>query len=100
MSTLYPSRPSLPDLGARTSEAAVDYALTLLVADETEPGLRWAAAAPEAHPGMAGALIVTARGLDQMGRARAAADALRLAVRRATDAGDLPLALAAVDDLR
>ncbi|HZU82635.1 MAG TPA: cyclic nucleotide-binding domain-containing protein, partial [Polyangiaceae bacterium] len=100
MSTLYPSRPSLPDLGARTSEAAVDYALTLLVADETEPGLRWAAAALEAHPGMAGALIVTARGLDQMGRARAAADALRLAVRRATDAGDLPLALAAVDDLR
>jgi len=100
MSNLYPARLSLPDLGARTSEAAIDYALTLLMADEIEPSLRWGAAALECHPLMPAALLVTARGLEQMGRARAAVEGLRMAAVQAAHAGDLPLAVAALDDLR
>ncbi len=86
--------------GARANASPLDHALTLLLADETEAALRWSAAALERDPLRADALIVTARLLDQMGRTRAAIDGLRLAVRRAIDLGDLPLAVAAIADLR
>ena len=78
----------------------MDHALTLFLADETEAALRWGAAALERDPLLPSALVVTSRLLDQMGRSRAAVDGMRLAVRRAVDLGDLPLALAAIDDLR
>jgi CRP-like cAMP-binding protein len=101
MSTYLPARAGSLDMsGVRTSALPLDHALTLLLADETEAALRWAAAALEHDPLLPGALVVTSRLLDQMGRMRAAIDGLRLAVRRATDTGDLPLAVAAIDDLR
>jgi CRP-like cAMP-binding protein len=85
--------------GTRISESPIDHALTLLLAGEIDAALRWAAAALERSPSPA-ALLVTSRLLDQMGRGRAAMDGLRLAARQAIDLGDLPMALAAINDLR
>ena len=85
--------------GIRTTESPVDHALTLLLAGEIDAALRWAAAALERAPSPS-SLIVTSRLLDQMGRGRAAIDGLRLAVQQGIDRGDLPLAIAAISDLR
>ena len=85
--------------GVRTSESPVDHALTLLLAGEIDAALRWAAASLE-RISSPGALVVTARLLDQMGRSRAAIDGLRLAVQQSVDTSNLPLAVAAIDDLR
>src|SRR5258707_9624040 len=85
--------------GARLSESPIDHAITLLLAGETDAAMRWAAAVLEKAPSP-GALLVTCRLLDQMGRTRAAIDGLKLAVQLAVDRADLPLAVAAIDDLR
>ncbi len=69
-------------------------------ADETEAALRWAAAVVEKDPSIPSALVITCRLLEQMGRTEAAIEGFALAVRRATDAGNLPLAVAAIGDLR
>jgi cAMP-dependent protein kinase regulator len=74
--------------------------LSLLLADEVEPALRWSAAALERDPWSPSAIIVTSRVLSQMGRSRAAVDGLLLAVQRAIESGDLPLAIVAIDQLR
>jgi CRP-like cAMP-binding protein len=91
-----PSSP--PDAGA--NDLPLDHALSLLLADETENALRWGAAVLESGPWTPSALVVTARLLDQMGRKRAAIEGLNLAVQQATAEGNLPLALAAIGDLR
>ncbi len=73
------------------------------MADDTEAALRWGAAALERDSSTSAApaaLLVTSRLLERMGRMRAAIDGLRLAVQRAIEARDLPLAVAAVHDLR
>jgi CRP-like cAMP-binding protein len=93
-------RTSPPELPARASDASVDHALALLLADETEAALRWGAAALEEEPSTPSALIVTSLLLWQMGRTRAAIDGLGAAVELAIAAGNLPLAIAAVGDLR
>jgi CRP-like cAMP-binding protein len=85
--------------GARTSESPIDHALTLLLAGEIDAAMRWAAATLERAPSPSG-LLVTCRLLDQMGRTRAAIEGLKLAVQQSVDRGDLPLAVAAIDDLR
>jgi cAMP-dependent protein kinase regulator len=82
------------------NDLPLDHALSLLLADETENALRWGAAVLESGPWTPSALVVTARLLDQMGRKRAAIEGLNLAVRQATDEGNLPLAMAALGDLR
>jgi CRP-like cAMP-binding protein len=87
-------------LGTHASDSAVDHALSLLLADETEAALRWGAAALEHDPFTPGAILVTSRLLNQVGRSRAAADGLLLAMHRAVDVGDLPLAMVAIDHLR
>jgi CRP-like cAMP-binding protein len=78
----------------------MDRALALLLADEVEAALRWAAAVVEQDPAMPSALVITGRLLEQMGRTEAAVEAFEVAVRRAIDAGNLSLAIAAVGDLR
>jgi CRP-like cAMP-binding protein len=88
--------PSLPT----RSDLPVDHALSLLLADEIEPALRWSAAALERDPWSPDAIIVTSRVLSQIGRSRAAVDGLLLAVQRAIECGDLPLAIVAIDQLR
>ncbi len=92
---------SSPDLSeAAANDLPLDHALALLLADETENALRWGAAVLESGPWTPSALVVTARLLDQMGRRRAAIEGLRMAVQQATATGNLPLAMAAIGDLR
>ncbi len=90
-----------PDLpGAQTTDSPIDRALALLLANETEAALRWAVAIVERAPSMPSALVITGRLLEQMGRPEAAVEGFDLAVRCAIDAANLPLAVAAIGDLR
>ena len=90
-----------PDLpGAQTTDSPIDRALALLLANETEAALRWAAATVERAPSTPSALVITCRLLEQMGRPEAAVEGFELAVRRAIDGANLPLAVAAIGDLR
>jgi len=94
-------RAAPPDLpGAHTTDSPIDRALTLLLADEIEAALRWSAAVVEKDPATPSALVITGRLLQRMGRTEAAVEGLGLAVRCAIDGGNLPLAVAAVADLR
>jgi CRP-like cAMP-binding protein len=94
-------RAAPPDLpGAQPTESPIDRALTLLLAGETEAALRWISAVVERDPSIPSALVIMGRLLADMGRTEAAREGLELAVRCATDAGNLPLAVAAVADLR
>ncbi len=92
------SPPDLP--GAPMTDSPIDRALTLRLANEVEAALRWSAAVVERDASIPSALVITCRLLEQMGRTEAAIDGFRLAVRRAVDAGNLPLAIAAIADLR
>ncbi|MGH7438312.1 MAG: cyclic nucleotide-binding domain-containing protein, partial [Polyangiaceae bacterium] len=94
-----PGSDPLDSSDGRTSESPLDHALTLLLAGEVDSAMRWAAAVLERSPSPP-ALLVTCRLLDQMGRARAAVEGLKLAVELSVNRGDLPLAIAAIDDLR
>src|SRR5579872_1887108 len=94
-------RPSPPDLpGATTTDSPIDRALTLLLADEVEAALRWSAAVVERDASIPSGLVITGRLLKQLGRPEAAIESFGLAVRRAVDAANLPLAVAAIADLR
>jgi len=92
------SPPDLP--GAQASDASIDHALALLLGHEAEAALRWSAAALEMEPSTPGGLIVTSQLLGQMGRTGAAIGGLESAVDQAIVAGNLPMAIAAIDDLR
>ncbi len=94
-------RAAPPDLpGAQTTDSPLDRALALLLANEVEAGLRWGVAVVEGDPSSPGALVITCRLLEQLGRTEAAIEGFELAVGRAIDAGNLPLAVAAIGDLR
>jgi CRP-like cAMP-binding protein len=94
-------RAAPPDLpGAQTTDSPIDRALSLLLADETEAALRWSAAVVETDPSIPSALVITCRLLERLGRTEAAVEGFGLAVRRAIDSGNLPLAVAAIADLR
>jgi cAMP-dependent protein kinase regulator len=95
---MFHSPPDLP--GAPMTDSPIDRALTLLLANEVEAALRWSAAVVERDASIPSALVITCRLLEQMGRTEAAIDGFSLAVRRAIDAGNLPLAIAAIADLR
>jgi CRP-like cAMP-binding protein len=92
------SPPDLP--GAQTTDSPIDRALTLLLANEFEAALRWSAAVVERDASIPSALVITCRLLEHMGRTEAAIEGFELAVRRAVDAGNLPLAVAAIADLK
>jgi CRP-like cAMP-binding protein len=94
-------RAAPPDLpGSSTTDSPIDRALALLLADEPEAALRWAASMVEKDSSVSSALILTCRLLAEEGRTEAAVEGLEIAVKRAIDAGNLPLAVAAVADLR
>jgi cAMP-dependent protein kinase regulator len=69
------------------------------LAGEHDAALRWSAAVIKHDPSVASALILTARLLAEAGRQEAAVEAFSLGVKRAIDAGNLPLAVAAAQDL-
>ena len=90
-----------PDLpGASTHDSPLDRALSLMLADEREAALRWSAAVVEQEEAVPSALILTCRLLADFGRTEAATDGFRLGLGRAIDSGNLPLAVAAIADLR
>jgi len=94
-------RTAPPDLpGSQTTDSPLDRALALLLAGELEAALRWGASIVEHDASVPSALILTCRLLAGAGRTEAAAEGLELAVSRAIDAGNLPLAVAGVADLR
>jgi cAMP-dependent protein kinase regulator len=94
-------RGSPPDLpGSSTTDSPVDRALALLLAGEREAALRWSAAEVEQDASVPSALILTCRLLAELGRSDAAIEGLEISVKRSVDAGNLPLAVAAVADLR
>lgn len=95
-------RTAPPDLPGRnaSSDSPLDRALALLLAGEREAALRWSASALRSDPSISSALILTCRLLADLGRTEAAREGFEIGVRRAIDAGNLPLAVAAVGDLR
>src|ERR1700744_188275 len=103
MATVRPKRsapptPASPESG--NNDLPLHHPRALLLADETENALRWGAAVLESGPWTPSALVGTARLLDQMRGRRAATEGLELPTRRAPAAGTLPLAMAAIGDLR
>src|SRR4051812_8424847 len=90
--------PALP--GSHSTDSPLDRALALMLADETEAALRWCAAVVQQDASVPSALILTCRLLADAGRTEAAIEGFKLGVERAIDAGNLPLAVAAVADLR
>lgn len=90
--------PRLP--GTPQGESPADRALALSLADELDPALRWGAALVKSEPAGPLGLIVTARLLSAAGRREVAVEGLQVAVTRALDSGNLPLAVAACCDLR
>ena len=93
------SPPSLPGSQA-AADSPLDRALALMLTGERDAALRWSGAVVQQDPSMSSALILTCRLLADAGRTEAALEGLELGVRRAIDAGNLPLAVAAVADLR
>jgi CRP-like cAMP-binding protein len=94
-------RAAPPDLpGSQTTDSPLDRALALLLAGEREAALRWSAATVEKDPQTPSALILTSRLLAEAGRSEAATEGFELGMKRAIDAGNLPIAVAAVADLR
>jgi len=71
-----------------------------MLADEREAALRWSAAVVEQEEAVPSALILTCRLLADFNRTEAATEGFRLGLERAIDSGNLPLAVAAIADLR
>src|SRR5689334_6526192 len=94
-------RTAPPDLpGAQSVDSPLDRALALLLAGEREAALRWSAAVVQQDASVSSALILTCRLLADSGRTEAAIEGFELGVKRAIDTGNLPLAVAALGDLR
>lgn len=74
--------------------------MALSLADETDAALRWATALTKSEPAGPLGLLITARLLAAAGRREVAAEGLEVALERAIDAGNLPLAVAACCDLK
>jgi CRP-like cAMP-binding protein len=94
-------RTSPPDLpGSHHTDSPLDRALTLMLAGERDAALRWSAAVVQQDASVPSALILTCRLLADAGRTEAAIEGFELGVKRAIDSGNLPLAVAAIGDLR
>lgn len=92
--------PDLPGANSRGEDSPLDRALALLLAGEREAALRWSAAVVQQDASVSSALILTCRLLADAGRTEAAIEGFELGVKRAIDTGNLPLAVAALGDLR
>ena len=86
--------PVLPG-STHAEEAPIDRALSLALAEEREAALRWAAALVRHDPSMPTALCLSGRLLGELGRQEAGREACAVAIERAIDLENLPLAVAA-----
>lgn len=82
-----------------TLESPIDRALSLLLADEREAALRWAAAIVKVDPLMPTGLLVCGRLLGDLGRQEVGREACLVAAGRAIDLENLPLAVAAAREI-
>ncbi|MCC6558771.1 MAG: cyclic nucleotide-binding domain-containing protein [Polyangiaceae bacterium] len=90
--------PVLPG-SATVEEAPIDRALSLALANEREAALRWAAAIVRHDPAMPTALCLTGRLLGELGRQEKGREACAIAIERALDLENLPLAVAAAREI-
>lgn len=90
--------PVLPG-STHTLESPIDRALSLLLADEREAALRWAAAIVKVDPLMPTGLLVCGRLLGDLGRQEVGREACLVAAGRAIDLENLPLAVAAAREI-
>jgi len=90
--------PVLPG-SSHALESPIDRALSLLFAQEREAALRWAAAIAKQDPAMPTALLVSGRLLGELGRQEVGREACAVAVGRAIDLENLPLAVAAAREI-
>src|SRR4051794_39111531 len=90
--------PGLPG-SAHTLDSPIDRAFSLLFAEEREAALRWAAAIVKQDPMMPTALLVSGRLLGGLGRQEVGREACAVAVARAIDLENLPLAVAAACEI-
>jgi cAMP-dependent protein kinase regulator len=86
--------PGLPG-SSGTAESPIDRALSLALAEEREAALRWAAAIVKSDLSMPTALALCGRLLGDLGRHEVAREASAIAVARAIDLENLPLAVTA-----
>lgn len=90
--------PLLPG-SSHALESPIDRALSLLMAREREAALRWAAAIVKEDPLMATGLLACGRLLGDLGRHEVGREACTVAVARAIDLENLPLAVAAAREI-
>lgn len=81
-------------------ESPIDRALALALAQERDAALRWAAALVRFDPTMPSALCLCGRLLGELNRHEAAREACSVAVARAINLENLPLAVAAARELQ
>jgi len=86
--------PVLPGSGV-TTESPSDRALALTLAGERDAALRWAAAILKADPAAPLALLLVGRHLGEANRQEVAREACCVAIERAIDLENLPLAVVA-----
>ena len=92
--------PALPGASkAATGEAPIDTALTLAMTNELYASLRVAAAIVKRDPTMPTALCLVGRLLGELGHREVARVACEVAVERAIDVENLPLAVASAHEL-
>lgn len=90
--------PVLPG-SSHIAESPIDRALALALAEERDAALRWAAALVRHDPAMPTALCLCGRLLGELGRQEAAREVCAVAIARAVDLENLPLAVAAAREL-
>ncbi len=92
--------PALPDAPPVSSgETPIDRAIALALSNELYAALRWTAAIVKRDPAMATALALIGRLLGELGHREAARVACEVAVERAIDVENLPLAVTSAHEL-
>src|SRR5690349_20918933 len=89
--------PPIPN--ASPAESPIETSLGLSLSGQREPALRWGAAALRSDPSIPSALLAAARAFAELGSADPARRAATLAVKRAIDVSNLPLAVAAAGEI-
>jgi CRP-like cAMP-binding protein len=90
--------PVLPG-STHQAESPIDRALALTLAEERDAALRWAVALVRHDAGMPSALCLCGRLLGELNRQETAREACSIAIARAIDFENLPLAVAAAREL-
>ncbi|HVY45679.1 MAG TPA: hypothetical protein VHB21_07360, partial [Minicystis sp.] len=100
MRAVPPALPDAPPPPPSTSgETPIDRSLTLALSNELYAAVRWATAVLKRDPTMSTALCLLGRLLGELGHREAARVACTVAVERAIDVENLPLAVASAQEL-